>query len=361
MRVGLYYFLQAVPGRPNPQIFFDELEQMVLAEELGYDSVWLTEHHFSDYGLSSAPSVLLSHVAARTRRIQLGLAVYVIPFHHPLRLAEETATLDVLSRGRLTVGIGRGNRPLEFVGNGVDQEESRSRMQEGVSVLLQAWTQERVTFHGRHWNFDNIPVVPKPLTQPHPPLALAAGSPRTLTWAAQQDYALLTSGLFTPLSGVLSQRARYESALVDSGRSPERVAELLRRWVVTKHVYVAPTDAEAQADAEQPERWYLDAFVRSIRPDGLDVSPSVVREASETVERMSQLTWEGLLTDSLIVGSPSTVRRKVEALCNAGVGELACWMNFGGIPHAKAIRSMRLFAEEVLPAVHARVEVGALR
>jgi alkanesulfonate monooxygenase SsuD/methylene tetrahydromethanopterin reductase-like flavin-dependent oxidoreductase (luciferase family) len=357
MRVGLYYFLQAAPGRPASQILFDELEQMVLAEELGYDSVWLTEHHFSDYGLSSAPSVLLSHVAARTRRIQLGLAVYVIPFHHPLHLAEETATLDVLSRDCRS----RGNRPLEFVGNGVVQDESRSRMEEGVSVLLQAWTQERVTFHGRYWNFDEIPVVPKPLTRPHPPLAFAAGSPQTLAWAAQHGYALLTSGLFTPLSGVLSQRARYESALVDACRSPEQVADLLRRWVVTKHVYVAPTDAEAQADAEQPERWYLDAFVRSIRPDGLHVSPAVVREAAGTVERMSQLTWEGLLADSLIVGSPSTVRSKVEALCNAGVGELACWMNFGGIPHAKAVRSMRLFAQEVLPAVHAPLEVGAPR
>src|SRR5437773_2577834 len=130
MRFGMYFFLQAPPGRPQAEIIVDEVDQMVLAEELGYDSIWLTEHHYADYGLSSAPSVILATVAARTTRIRIGIAVYVIAFHNPLRLAEETATIDVLSGGRLTVGIGRGNRPFEFYGHGVPQEESRSRMEE---------------------------------------------------------------------------------------------------------------------------------------------------------------------------------------------------------------------------------------
>src|SRR5689334_25127512 len=125
---------------------------MVLSEQLGFDSIWLTEHHYADYGLSSAPSVLLATVAARTERIKIGIAVYVIPFHHPLRLAEETATIDILSGGRLTVGLGRGNRPLEFFGHGVLREHSRTRMEESVDILLQAWTRDRVTYAGQHWN-----------------------------------------------------------------------------------------------------------------------------------------------------------------------------------------------------------------
>src|SRR5438876_11676756 len=140
MRFGTYYFLQSPPGRDHAAIVRDEVDQMVLAEDLGYDSIWLTEHHYADYGLSSAPSVLLATVAARTTRIRLGMAVYVVPFHHPLRLAEETASLDILSGGRLTVGLGRGNRPLEFYGHRVPQEESRGRMEEGVEILVQAWT-----------------------------------------------------------------------------------------------------------------------------------------------------------------------------------------------------------------------------
>ena len=351
MRFGTYYFLQATPGRSDDAIVADEVEQMVLSERLGFDSVWLTEHHYADYGLSSAPSVLLATVAARTERVTLGMAVYVLPFHHPLRLAEETATLDILSRGRLVVGLGRGNRPLEFLGHGIPQDESRSRLEEGVAVLRRAWTDERVTFHGRHWQIDDVPVYPKPITRPHPPLTFAVSSPESIRWAATNGFAIMSSGLFTPLDALLRQREAYVAAAREAGRSEPELAELLGRWIVSKHVYVAPTDAEARAAAEGPERWYLDAFARSIRPDGLrGLSPAVREAAAASAARIAQLRWEEMIEDRLLIGSPATVRRKVVELREAGVGELLCWMSFGGIPPDKARRSMRLFADEVLPA-----------
>jgi alkanesulfonate monooxygenase SsuD/methylene tetrahydromethanopterin reductase-like flavin-dependent oxidoreductase (luciferase family) len=350
MRIGTYFFLQATPGRPTEAIIAEEVEQMVLSERLGFDSVWLTEHHYSDYGLSSAPGVLLATVAARTERVRLGLAVYVIPFHHPLRLAEETATLDVLSRGRLIVGLGRGNRPLEFLGHGVPQDESRSRLEEGVEILRQAWTRERVTFHGRHWQVEDIPVYPKPVTRPHPPLAFAVTSPESLRWAGSNGYAIMSSGLFTPIETLLEQRDVYLRAMRAAGHSEGAVSELLGRWAVSKHVYVAPTDARARADAEGPERWYLDAFVRSVRPDGLrGLSEPIRAEAAGMAARIAELRWDELVEDSLLIGSPATVRRKVAELREGGVGELLCWMNFGGIPPEQARRSMELFADEVLP------------
>jgi alkanesulfonate monooxygenase SsuD/methylene tetrahydromethanopterin reductase-like flavin-dependent oxidoreductase (luciferase family) len=350
MRIGTYFFLQAPPGRTADAIIADEVEQMVLSERLGFDSVWLTEHHYADYGLSSAPSVLLATVAARTERVTLGMAVYVLPFHHPLRLAEETATLDILSRGRLVVGLGRGNRPLEFLGHGVPQEENRSRLEEGLEVLRRAWTEERVTFHGRHWQIDDVPVYPKPVTRPHPPLAFAVSSPESLEWAGANGFAIMSSGLFTPLDKTLEQRRVYVEALRAGGRSEAAIVGLLGRWVVTKHVYVAPTDDQARAEAEEPERWYLDAFARSIRPDGLrGLSASTYERAADAAARMAELRWENLVEDSLLIGSPATVRRKVAELRESGVGELLCWMNFGGIPPERARRSMRLFADEVLP------------
>jgi alkanesulfonate monooxygenase SsuD/methylene tetrahydromethanopterin reductase-like flavin-dependent oxidoreductase (luciferase family) len=132
MRFGTYFFLQATPGRSAPDVITAEMDQMVLSEDLGFDSVWLTEHHFSDYGLSAAPSVLAATLAARTTRIRIGTAVYVIPFHHPIRLAEETATLDILSGGgRLVVGIGRGNRPRR-------SPRSRSTAAIGISTTLRS-------------------------------------------------------------------------------------------------------------------------------------------------------------------------------------------------------------------------------
>jgi alkanesulfonate monooxygenase SsuD/methylene tetrahydromethanopterin reductase-like flavin-dependent oxidoreductase (luciferase family) len=316
--------------------------------------VWLTEHHYADYGLSSAPSVLLATVAARTKKVRLGIAVYVIPFHHPLRLAEETASIDILSGGRLTVGLGRGNRPMEFFGHGVPQEESRGRMEEGVEVLLQAWMKQCVNFEGRYWHIRNVPVYPKPVQEPHPPVAFAVTSPESVAWIAKHGFCMLSSGLGTPLSATLTNRDAYVRGLRDSGYSDSDVQRLLEGWVVTKHVYVAPTDAEAQADAKGPEMWYRDAFVRSLSTEGLvGLHPSVYEGAEAMRTRIRSQMWENLLESALLIGSPDTVAAKVSELQAAGVGEVACWMNFGGLSLDKVQRSMRLFANEVMPRFRA--------
>jgi alkanesulfonate monooxygenase SsuD/methylene tetrahydromethanopterin reductase-like flavin-dependent oxidoreductase (luciferase family) len=350
VRFGTYFFLQAPPGRTDADILREEVDQMVLSEELGFDSVWLTEHHYADYGLSSAPTALLATVAARTERIRLGTAVYVIPFHHPLRLAEETATLDILSGGRLIVGLGRGNRPMEFYGHGVPQQQSRERMQEGVDVLLQAWTQERVDFDGAYWNIHGVPVYPKPLQRPHPPLAFAVTSPETIAWTASRGYAMLSSGLGTPLPQTVRNRDAYVQGLRESGFGQPQIDDLLERWVVTKHVYVAPTDAEAQSEAHDPEMWYRDAFIRSLSADSLHgLHPSVYDGANTMLARLRSQTWGDLLASALVVGSPETVAGRIADLQQVGVGEMVCWMNFGGLAPEKVRRSMRLLAEEVMP------------
>ncbi len=351
MKVGTYFFIQSPPGRSEAEIILEEVEQMVLSEELGFDSIWLTEHHYADYGLSSAPGVLLATLAARTRRVQLGMAVYVLPFHNPLHLAEETANLDILSGGRLTVGIGRGNRPREYAGHMVDQQTSRSRLEEGTEVLLQAWTQDSVTHSGKHWSFDGISVLPKPLTKPHPPVAVAATSPESVAWTARNGFQLLNSGLTTPLADTLKQRELYAKALAAS-QPPEIARALLSRWGVTKHVYVAPTDAEARAAAESAERWYTDAFIRSLSPDGIKGLPEATYADAERMrQRLAVLDFDKLVDGPLIIGSPETVGRKVAELQGHGVGELICWMNFGGMATEKVRRSMNLFASEVLPQV----------
>jgi alkanesulfonate monooxygenase SsuD/methylene tetrahydromethanopterin reductase-like flavin-dependent oxidoreductase (luciferase family) len=351
MRFGTYFFLQATPDRPAAQVVTDEVAQMVLSEQLGFDSVWLTEHHYADYGLSAAPSVLAATVAARTTRIAIGTAVYVLPFQHPLRLAEETATLDILSGGRLIVGIGRGNRAREFVGHGIDQAENRSRMTEGVELLLAAWTQPRVSFAGTHWTVPGITVNPKPVQQPHPPVAVAATSDDTVAWTAAHGFRLLSSGLGTPLPALVRLRDLYIAGLREAGYTTPDIAALLRHWVVTKHVYVAETDAQARHEAEAHERWYLEAFARSLRADDLPVSAEIRAQADAMASRTLSRQWEDLIDDVLLIGSPATVRARIAALAEAGVGEVACWMNFGGLADARVRRSMELFATEVMPAL----------
>src|SRR5919202_331766 len=351
MRFGTYYFLQATHDRTPAEIIVDELDQMVLSESLGFDSVWLTEHHFSDYGLSAAPSVLAATLAARTSRVNIGTAVYVIPFHNPVRLAEETASLDILSGGRLVVGIGRGNRPLEFVGHQIAQDESRTRMEEGVKVLIAAWTQDKVTFNGRYWRLNNLPVEPKPVQKPHPPLAVAATSDESITWTARNGWRLLSSGLGTALPTLQRQRRLYREALRARGQPAATIEALARAWVVTRHVYLADSDAQARREAEPHERWYLDSFARSLRPDGLvGLSEAVRQQANEMVRRATERRWEDLIEDALLIGSPATVRQRVAELAEAGGGRVGGWMNFGGLPPDKVRRSMRLFDEEVMPA-----------
>src|SRR2546427_1453770 len=151
MRFGTYYFLQAPPTIAHPDVVRHEIEQMSWTEDLGFDSIWLTEHHFIDYGLSVSPAVLATAAAMRTRRVRIGLAAAILPFHDPIRLAEELAMVDILSEGRLDVGVGRGNRPVEVEGDRVPQIENRERFEECLAILLKAWTQDRFSFEGRHF------------------------------------------------------------------------------------------------------------------------------------------------------------------------------------------------------------------
>jgi alkanesulfonate monooxygenase SsuD/methylene tetrahydromethanopterin reductase-like flavin-dependent oxidoreductase (luciferase family) len=351
MKFGMYYFLQRPEGASEAEIIRTEVEQMVYAESLGYDTVWLTEHHFADYGLSASPSVLASAVLSRTTTLKVGLAVYVLPFHDPIRFAEEMATLDIIGSGRFIVGIGRGNRPTEFMGYRIPQKESRTRLEEAMEIAMQAWTKDEVHFEGRHWTIPGIPVHPKPDSRPHPPLAMAVTSEDSIRWAARHGLRMLSSGLHTPLSRNKESLRIYGEEL-QKHHSPDERRRLLDQWTVTKHVYVAPTDAEAQADARDAEMWFLDSMARSMSPaKWTNLDPEIRKQAESFIANLRSHKWEDLLAGPLVIGSPETVAGKARELKEAGVGEMVCWMNFGGISDAKTRRSMELFASHVMPAL----------
>src|SRR5438309_10890132 len=163
MRFGTYYFLQAPPALTHADVFRREIEQMAWTEELGFDSLWLTEHHFIEYGLSVSPAILATAAAMRTQRVRIGLAAAILPFHDPIRLAEALAMVDILSGGRLDVGVGRGNRPVEFEGSRVPPIATRERFDETLAILIRAWTAERFSFEGRYFTIPEVRVIPKPL------------------------------------------------------------------------------------------------------------------------------------------------------------------------------------------------------
>jgi alkanesulfonate monooxygenase SsuD/methylene tetrahydromethanopterin reductase-like flavin-dependent oxidoreductase (luciferase family) len=350
MRFGTYYFLQAPPSVAHPDVVRHEIEQMTWTEELGFDSVWLTEHHFIDYGLSVSPAGLAAAAAMRTRRVRIGLAAAILPFHDPVRLAEELAIVDILSEGRLDVGVGRGNRPVEFEGYRVPQIENRERFEECLAIMLKAWTTERFAFAGRHFNIPEVRVIPKPLQRPHPPVYVVCTSPDTIEATAQRGAPMLNSLLRGGVEQLVRSRDTYVKACEKAGRSVAEIASLLGRWGVSRHVYVAPTDAQALAEAKDAEMWYQDSLRRFLIPEHIDrVHPLLQPGFRAVEERFAKVSWDELVAESVAFGSPDTVASRVEEFQRLGVGEMLCWMNFGGLPQDRVRRSMELFSREVMP------------
>ncbi len=350
MRFGTFFFFQAPPGHQHPDIIHRELEQIVWSEELGFDEIWLTEHHFIDYGLSVDPAALAAAAASRTRRMRIGLAAAILPFHDPIRLAEQLALVDIISNGRLDVGVGRGNRPAEFSGYRVPQVESRERFDEAVHIMVRAWTEERFAHDGRFFKIPEVRVIPKPVQQPHPPLYQVCVSPDGIENTALRGWPMLNSLLRGGVEQLVDSRDKYVDTLKKCGRTEAEIATLLRNWGVSRQIYVAPTDAQALVEAKDAEMWYQEALRRFLIPERIEEShPSLQPGFRAMADRLSKVTWEGLVAETLAFGSPETVARHMEEMRRLGVGQMMCWMNFGGLPQDKVRRSMELFAREVMP------------
>src|SRR5437762_9845857 len=192
MKVGVLQFF-SWPGRHGPleEVYARALERIEVMDKTGFDAVWLAEHHFTTFSVCPSVHMLGVLAAARTERLRIGTAVSLAALYHPLRLAEEVALLDVLTGGRVNWGAGRGFEPAEFAAFGVPYDETAPRFREAVEVVLEAWTAERLTFHGKYWDFDEVEVLPKPLQQPHPPTWVAATSLEAVSWAASMGFAIL--------------------------------------------------------------------------------------------------------------------------------------------------------------------------
>ncbi|HWP14684.1 MAG TPA: LLM class flavin-dependent oxidoreductase, partial [Xanthobacteraceae bacterium] len=195
MKFGLFGSAQAQRGGADldsGQGFRDFIEYNVEAEALGYDSSFVVEHHFTGFGQVSASLNLLTWVAARTSTLRLGTAVLVLPWHNPVLLAEQAATIDLLSGGRLEFGVGKGYRANEFAGFCIPMDEAEERFEEGLAVILKAWTSnDRFSHRGKYWNFENIVVEPPTRQKPHPPIWMAAGQPESIRKVARRGFRLL--------------------------------------------------------------------------------------------------------------------------------------------------------------------------
>jgi alkanesulfonate monooxygenase SsuD/methylene tetrahydromethanopterin reductase-like flavin-dependent oxidoreductase (luciferase family) len=331
MRFGLFGSATARRGGPDAdsgQGYKQFVEYNIEAEALGYQSTFLVEHHFTGIGQVSASLSLLTWVAAKTRTLRLGTAVLVLPWHNPVLLAEQAATLDLLSGGRLDFGVGKGYRPSEFSGFCIPIAEADARFSECVEVILKAWKAKgRFSHRGKYWNFADIVVEPPTAQKPHPPMWMAAGSPVSIRQVAERGFNLLLDQ-FASLEAVGERVAVFKAEVERRGRvfDPLDVG-------VARAFYVAKDSADKQAALErrlEAQRRFADL---SRLPDGTQSKASIVafsdtREASE---------------EAALFGTPDEIADKLERLRRRGVEYVL--LNGGGLSH----ESLRRFAREVMP------------
>jgi alkanesulfonate monooxygenase SsuD/methylene tetrahydromethanopterin reductase-like flavin-dependent oxidoreductase (luciferase family) len=274
MKFGVLQFFSWAERRVDlATVYARALERIEIMDRTGYDAVWLAEHHFSNFSVCPSVHMVGTLAAARTHRLRIGTAVSLAPFYHPLRLAEEVALLDVLSGGRVNWGAGRGFARVEFAAFGVPPEESTSRFREAVEIVLRAWTDERLSFAGQHFRFDDIEVLPKPTQLPHPPVWMAATSESSIEWAARRGFSILMDP-HSSSAEIGRKRRLYAEGLTAAGFS-----DAGRDIPIARLVALAPNPGEAAEVARHGAQWIVNSYLgtqhqpvmaRGFTPAGVD-------------------------------------------------------------------------------------------
>jgi probable F420-dependent oxidoreductase len=310
------------------------LEEVILAEELGFDSAWLEEHHGVKNHYWPSPIIALAGVATRTSRIILGTDIIVLPFYHPVRIAEDVALLDIMSNGRFILGAAIGYRPDEFALYQMSMEKRGGAYAEAINLIRLLWTQESVTFQGNYYKVENVKIEPRPTRQP--PIWLGGWGPLSLKRAATLGDAWVP-GPTAGLEKLLDAQKTYLECLHAAGKEPDSVATPL-----TREVIIAESDEIAWELAER----HLLINYRDEYGGGKWKHPLIGAEDTARVDQIDAISQ-----DRFLVGSPDTVIRQLQKFKDAfGVDHLICRLYFPGIPHEFIMNELRLLAREVIPA-----------
>lgn len=339
MRFGLFYVMHRPEnsGLSEADVYQTQVGHMVAADDLGYDSVWIAEHHFSNVGVCSAPQVLGALIAGRTRRIRIGMGIVLLALHDPVQVAEELAVLDHASGGRLDVGIGRASSDHEYRGFNIPFAESRQRIDEGLEILRGVWTQDPFAYEGTFRRVTPVSLVPKPLQKPHPPLYLACNSADSVPVAAR--HGLPMSSAFLVLDDALNERAEvYRQVSAEAGHSAAEVeARLAETWNV-RWVYVNEDERAARNDPRE----HVFGYLQTVRSHGSGVLPPI---------DVTDSGYDAYLeSGAAFFGTPAQVAERIARFHETtGLNKLLCFMGVGAMDPGKVRRSMELFAGKVMP------------
>ena len=342
MRFGSLIFSISPTREQDHEIILHTLQDAVLAEEIGLEAVWLTEHHFDGTVAYADPLVFAGAVAARTSRVRIGFAVVELALHHPVRLAVQTALLDHLSRGRLIVGTGRGSifNEYEYIGFGVTMEQGREMLHEAEELLIKAWTGEDIDHQGRFWK-SAFPVLrPQPYQRPHPPLVRACATEDSLKAMASIGRPVLI-GVQTV--DVLRGRFQiYRDTMLKAGFGEEAAEDALDQTWAQRALYVGESDQEAQEVAAEALTRSIEHLLQArikYNPGGATHSPPGPGPRPGEIPEIA-----------FLAGTPRRVTEQIMELEEAGVRNLLLNMNVGQMPRKQVERSMRAFGDKVLPA-----------
>ncbi len=349
MKFGVLHLFESPMGRNDTEMVNEQISLMQAAEDYGFDSIWPAEHHFNEYGVCASPALTLAALARTTTRIRLGSGVVVLPLHHPVRVAEDFAMLDILSGGRVELGLGRGYQPHEFRGMDVDQTQSKELFDEGLEVILRSWRDERLSFEGKHYRFEDVQVRPRPVQEPHPPVWMACLSEESFEKAGRLGLNLLFSPVF---GGSIEAAAvlfkRYRDALEKAGYDP--ATREVGALVMT---YAGRTQEQAREEFAPSVIWYLRTYSKVVAPH--IGQPAIKGYENYTMLRdvTKVLQWDQLLqVGAAVCGEADYVTEQIaEMRDKIGVSTLLCWTRMGGLPVDLVLAHMETMRDKVMPAL----------
>jgi alkanesulfonate monooxygenase SsuD/methylene tetrahydromethanopterin reductase-like flavin-dependent oxidoreductase (luciferase family) len=346
MEFGMFHEFPSLPGRSDGEAFDEAMEQVDCAERLGLDVMWLAELHFEPRrSLLSAPLSIASAIAARTRHIKIGIAVQVLPLCHPLRLAEEAATVDQLSHGRLIFGVGRSGVAQTYEAYGVPYAESRERFREILDIVEQAWTEPSFSYDGAYHSFKNVAVVPKPYQKPTPPIRIAASTPDTFPAIGRRGAAIFASVRHTSWTALAAQIRSYHAAWEEAGHPGKG------QVFVSAPTYIAETDQRARSEPRESIMHFYHEQANLLEGAAKLVDPETAARRMRRVDQLRRLDYDEALGTNALVGSPDTIVEQLRSLqAEIGLSGILAELNCGGlIPHDRVVTAMRLLCEAVKP------------
>ncbi len=330
--------------RTANQFVADITAEALYADEIGMHSAWIGEHHFNSLGILSCPDMVLAYIAARTRHIRLAPAVTVLPLHHPIRVAEQWATLDLLSNGRVDFAAGRGYDSREYAPFKVSFADNQGIFEEGMELVRALWSAEgRIDHHGKHYQFENVSITPKPVQHPLPAYVASFSKP-SIELAARLGCGLIVAPFAAAMSyGGLKQVADlYHEACARHGTRPQRL-------MCSYFTHFADTAAAEAAQRARQIRYYKECVIPALPGDPKTAPPSY-RYFIEIVDRLQKVKPEDLTENSVLIGSSARIAETLKKVEAAGFSEVILYFNVGLKPHQQVKEEMERFMREVAPA-----------